>query len=235
LVYEYFDENDIKIDSNLVHKVKDKFYNLLTKKEVFQRKKLTENGLPAIKSNVKKSHIDFIKKEKERKSVEIYILISYAYFEDAKKTLFNCMAGVIIAEKLLEKGFLVKINGVLSGTDEFDTNYHNHIVPAKNWNSTFDINAVAYVCGDPRFFRFEGFKGFIKGMDMVGDRAFSGVALMKNDVNVFASQIEDKYNPQTHNKIATTRLYFGGSRDINGTIKEVNKAVELLNKYYGNE
>lgn len=233
-VYEYFDKKGQKVDSNFVYKVKNKFYSLETKQEVEQRIKRRKNGTPVVVSSVRNCMIDFEKKEQNERAVEIIINSSFAGREKASKVLYNAMAGISVAQNLILKGFKVKVTSLLTVNNKENKNYY-HFVPVKRYNQPLDINAAAYVCGDARFYRYQGFKMYIWGYDQDNEKTPQGIGIPIENMTDIALEIEENYVPNSQLKQADTRLYFGGSRSLSAAKKEVEKAIEILNRKYGKD
>jgi hypothetical protein len=230
-VYEYFDIKGKKVDSNYVVKKADKFY--FENEEVYQKVKRRENGTPVVISSVRKCLIDFEKKEKENRAVEIIVINSASASVKANDFIFNSMAAIAVAQNLILKGFQVKITALL--TTEYNNIVYYHFIPTKRYNQPMDINATAYVCGDTRFYRFQGFKAYVSGFDRNNVNCPGGLGGSFDDKKDVAKIIENDYVPNSKLKQADTRLYFGGSRNLQDVKKEVNEALLILNAKYGNQ
>jgi hypothetical protein len=234
-IYDYFDSEGEKVDSNFVHKTKGKFYDLKTKKEVTQRIRKREDGTDVVISSVRKCMIDFEKTASQDRAVEIFINSSFSADISPKKIIYNSMAGVAVAKNLTEKGFKVKITAVLGAYNGIVERDYFHFIPVKRYDQTLDINAIAYVCGDARFFRYQGFKLYISGYDRDFKISPSGIGSPLNNLQNIARKIETEYIPNSEKTPADTRLYFGGSRSLKETKKEVERALEILNNKYGKD
>jgi hypothetical protein len=230
-VYEYFDVMRNKVDSNLVYKKDQSFY--FENKLVTQEIKRRENGTPVVISSVRNSLIDFEKKEKQQRAVEIFVINSVSAGETASSFIYNSMAAISVAKNLILKGFQVKLTALL--TTSADDYFYYHFVPVKRFNQPLDINAAAYVCGDPRFYRYQGFKMYISGFDKNKKRSPRGLGTIFYDKIMISKTIENEYVKNSELKQADTRLYFGNSRDLDAVKKEVKEALEILNQKYGNE
>lgn len=232
-VYEYFTKEGKKVDSSFVEKSTTRFIYLPTKEKVEQRIKRREDGTPVVVSSVRKSLIDFEKKDKQDRSVEIMVFNSFAAREGAKEVIYNSMAAISVAKNLILKGFRVKLTSVLvvSNKDSIPKTYF-HFVPAKRFNQPLDINAAAYVCGDPRFFRFQGFKIIASGFDRDNERIPGGLGTIKSNAKVLSQTIEKEYVANSDLRQADTRLYFGGARSLFEVKNEVNTALQILNDKY---
>lgn len=229
-VFEYFDKKGNLVDSNYVEKRNEKFY---FKNEVVEQKiKKRENGSPYVVSSVRNCLIDFEKVAKQERSVEIFVLNSFGGGEETDKLIYNSMSAICVAQNLILKGFRVKLTMLDVGRMRDNTTYYN-IVPVKKFNEPLDINAAAYVLGDPRFYRFQCFKLIIHGCDINFKICDSSLGNTVRDKNLISSAIEKEYVPNSGLKQADTRLYFGGSRNMQEVEKEVTDALTILNANYG--
>jgi hypothetical protein len=234
-VYEYFSATDgRKLDSNYIIKKGSKFYKIGSKIEVVQKIKRRENGTPVVVSSVKNVFIDFDKKNTQERSVEIIVSNSFMSSEKPKDIIYNSMAAIAVAQNLLLKGFKVKVTSLIAARNSENQKNYFHLVPVKRFNQPLDINAAAYVCGDPRFFRYQGFKMMIKGYDVHKHKTPSGIASILNNNRLISEIIEKDYVKNSDLKQADTRLFFGGSRNLEAAKKEVQQAIEILNNKYSN-
>lgn len=230
-VYEYFKiSTGEKVDANFIEKKGEKYY--FEGEEVRQEIKKRENGAPYVVSSVRNCLIDFEKKSKQERSVEIFVNNSYPARVSASESIYNCMAAITVAKNLILKGFQVKITGMV--TTLHNAHAYYHFIPAKRFNQPFDMNAAAYICGDPRFFRYQGFKLIIYGADQVDRYMDSGLGTNIGTLDQVARNIEERYVPNSTRKQADTRLYFGGSRSLEEATREITRAVRILNQRYGN-
>lgn len=236
-VYEYYNTKGQKVDTNLVEKVGEKYYFLPTKTEVFQQVKQNENGTPVVRSNIKKSYIDFEKKKKQDSAVEIFVAISFGANVNIEAAIYNALAATVVADVLSKKGIKVKVTSVLSVNQKVKSKpgYLFHFVPAKRFEDPLDENALAYVCGDPRFFRFQGFKMIIKGHDWINNKCDYSLGRSIKDLKFIQQTIENHYIPKSQRATGDLRLYFGGARNLSQSIEEVKKAATILSNKYGNE
>ncbi len=230
-VYDYYTLKGKKVDSAFVEKSTSRFIYLPTKVEVTQEIRRRKDGTPVVVSSVRNSLIDFEKSSKQDRSVEIMVFNSFAGRESADTVIYNSMAAISVAKNLLLKGFRVKLTSVIVVTSDKKKTYY-HFIPAKRFNQPLDINAAAYVCGDPRFFRFQGFKIIASGFDRDKTKIPGGLGFILNDTKPLSIVIEKEYVANSELKQADTRLYFGGSRTIGAVKNEVKVAIEILNDKY---
>lgn len=231
-VYDYFDKNNVLVDANFVIQKDGIFIDTLTNEEVYQKIKIDENGNPKVISTAKKCLIDFSKKNKDRKAVELFCLCTCSANEKAEDYIYNSMACIAIAKDLILKGFKVKITAVFCYENDINTARIFELVPVKNYNETLDINSVAYVCSDARYYRYQHFKAVYYCFDQSKLQVPSGLGYPIKDLPAISKQIEKYYVPNSREK-ADTRLYFGTSRSLEAVSKEVRTTTEILNTKYG--
>jgi len=232
LAYEYFDSEGEKVDSNFVEKRNDKFYFITTGQEVSQKRKLTDKGLPQASSIIKDSYIDFEEKSVMSNAVEIFVLCSVSGNTEVNQFVYNSVAASVVGKMLTEKGFKTKINIVVGTFLRNHKKYVHHIIPVKRWEDTFDQNAVAYVGGDPRFFRFDGFKAIIAGCDNLNLDCPPGLGRIIKEPLELKYFFETFYFPKTEKPVAKTNLFMGGSRSLQESIGEIENMAELLIKEF---
>ena len=232
-VYEYFNNQGEKVDSNFVQKLGTDFVFTPTNEKVIQKIKKHENGNPVVVSSVRNSLIDFEKKEQEKKAVEIFILCSAWAGVKAENYIYNAMAGISVAQNLVQKNIQVKVTGLFTTKDDYNRVFF-HFIPVKSFNQPLDINALAYVCGDARFYRFQGFKAYFMGWDSLGFIAQSGLGSSFDNLEVISQILEKEYIVNSKRKQGDSRLYFGGSRSIEEVKNEVKNAIKILELNYGN-
>ena len=234
-VFDYYTKDGIKVDSNYVEKIDDQFIFTPSNQIVDQVIQRREDGTPVVISSVKKSYIDFQKQEKKDRSVEIIINTAFSAGEEAENVIFNSLAGVSIAENLEKRGFKVKITGLFSTYNNDTKESFYSFVPVKRFNQTLDKNAAAYVCGDPRYYRYQYFKLIFHAIDQQVFVVPGGLGRPLNNLDSISNVIEKEYVPNSSRKQADTRLYFGGSRSMEDVKQEVNQALKILNNKYGEE
>lgn len=232
-VYEYFDKKGNKVDANFVEKKNTKFY--FEGVEVDQKIKLRADGTPVVVSSVRNCLIDYDKKDKKERSVEIFVVNSISYKEKANNIIYNSMAAISVAKNLILKGFQVKLTALLSTVNGKSSTQYYHFVPVKRFNQPLDINAAAYVLGDPRFYRYQGFKLYLHGYDENQEISPDNLGTIITDKNIISKTIEAEYVPNSGLKQADTRLYFGNSRNLAEVKKEVTAALLILNERYGKD
>lgn len=230
--FDYYNLKGEKVDSSFVEKRGSKFIYIPENEEVKQFIRRREDGTPVVVSSVRNSLIDFEKTSKQDRSVEIMVFNSFAVGEGARSVVYNSMAAISVAKNLILKGFRVKITSVLVVFHADEKKRYFHFVPAKRFNQPLDMNAAAYICGDPRFFRYQGFKMIISGYDQDKVRIPGGLGRIESNAKSLSLIIEKEYVENSSLKQADTRLYFGGSRSLEGAKQETQIAIDILNDKY---
>lgn len=235
--YDYFDkETGEKIDSNFVVKRSGKFFHTESDKELDQKKRIGDNGLPVINSSIKESYVDFEKKNVMENAVEIFINVSVVYNVKIDQFVYNGLSGLILAEFLIQKGFKVKINA-LYGIEHVESHdYFHHILPAKGWSDTLDMQALAYITSDPRFYRYEVFKAIIAGYDVKDYRSpDDGLGIVVQGPSKIRNIYEQYYFPNTTKPVAETNIFIGGAESLEDCKEELKEATKILIDRYGKE
>lgn len=173
-VKEYY-SNLLKliVDPNEVETVKegDKFkyfYTGTPYHEVEQRDKLLENGLPKLRTSVKKVFIDIPKPKKSLPQIDIFVSVAYSWMILPDEIRWNALCLIAIAEKLNATNISTRI--WLVAGNEYSTNKADYsIIKIKDFNEPLDINSLGILVADSRFYRFDLFKGFISLADFIGD------------------------------------------------------------------
>jgi hypothetical protein len=235
-IYEYFTvQGNEKVNADFVKKSEGQFYEISTNKKLRQEIKRRKNGTPVVVSSVRNCLIDFEKQKSRERSVEIFVINLFTTSEQNKDLLYNSIAALSVAENLIKKGFKVKITGLVVAKNGNNKKYYFHFVPVKNFNEPLDPNACAYVCGDPRFFRYQGFKMLINGYDEDNAKTPDGLGRLIKDRDYCRKSIENDYIPNSKLKKGDTRLYFGNSRNLEESKAEVKDAIKVLNENYSDK
>ncbi len=163
----------IVVDANEVKRVKDgdKFKFIYTgtpEHEVEQRDKLLESGLPKLKTSTKKVFIDIPKPKKALPQIDIFINISFYGSVKPDQMRWNALVPIAIAEKLNSANIGTRIWAITDGTYSANRVYYS-VIKVKDFSDPLDINSLAIMSADSRFYRYDFFKGDIALPDYIGD------------------------------------------------------------------
>jgi hypothetical protein len=235
LAYDYYDQGTgAKVDGNYVANKEGKYFHTETNRPLEQKVRIGENGLPVVKSSIKKSYVDFEKKNVMQNAVEIFVNVSVSADTEVDDFVYNGMSALILAEFLLQKGFKVKINALYTLKHHETQEFYHHILPSKGWADTLDLQALAYISSDPRFYRYEVFKAVVAGYDVKKTKApESGLGSIIRDTVRVRRYFEENYFPNTNKPVAETNLFLGGGRSLQDSVKEINETSQILIRKYG--
>ena len=183
-----------------------------------------ENGLPKVRTTNKKVFAYFPKVQRQRAAVEIYVSCGNYANVSAEVFLYSGMAAVIVAKKLIKAGIPVKINTVIGWQEDNSTpsTYCCAVVPLKNYDEQLDVNILATVTSDPRFWRYEGYRACTNLQVLNGVRVSGGGLIGRDLKKVFE---ENKYRLEVQN-----RFYFGRIQSKGEALREIEDALKQVSE-----
>lgn len=140
------------------------------------------DGSPRGRTTTKRLFAYFPKDKQTKRAVSIVVSAGGHAGIKAKDFLYSGLSAVVIAQLLEQAGICTSIY-VLIGTfsyPEGKKEFNGCLVPAKGPDEALDANLVAMTTSDPRFFRFEGFKGLLAAYDHFGRQAPDGLGILPN-------------------------------------------------------
>jgi hypothetical protein len=230
------------VDPNEVKTVQDGdkfkyFYIGKPPHEVEQRDKLLENGLPKLRTSVKKVFIDIPKPTKQLPQIDIFITISFAYKVVPDQMRWNALAGIAIAEKLNSANISTRIWAVYGVNYSSDNDAVYAMIKIKDFSDPLDINSLGILSADSRFFRYDMFKGFIGLPDYIknGDRVpyyigypINNSGTVKQDTLNAMYEAEMFDLPDEKVMYEETKLFLGGVWTENDAKAEYNRVMTYL-------
>jgi len=132
--------------------------------------------------------------------------------------------------QILEKARIqTRINIVIgSSPDNFLKEAYGAVIPVKNYDEKLDINLLALLTSDPRFFRYEGFKGIVSVYEYFGQSCPSNLGY-GFDKDLLEKAIEHSTYTKTA-KLAPNRFYFGWTFSENQAVEAINETINDLEK-----
>ncbi len=115
-----------------------------------------------------------------------------------------------------------------SSPDNFEESVYACLVPVKNYDEALDINLLALLTSDPRFFRYEGFKGIISSYDYFKSKC--PVTLGKGMTKDYLSEVIEKSDYSKNKILAPNRFYFGWTFSEDAAIEQINETIEEISK-----
>jgi hypothetical protein len=196
--------------------------------EVTERWEQNADGKPKARTSTKKVFAWFSKRNKEREAVEIYIGCGGNSNLSAERMLYSGMGAIVFAQILAKAGIPTKITVMVGTTPDQAATAYFSLVPVKNYDEPLDANLLATLSSDPRFFRYDGFKGLIAVYDHFGQNIPNNLgSVMPREMLVRC--IENSTYTKTA-QLAPNRFYFGGTYSADAAISQVMDAIATLAK-----
>jgi hypothetical protein len=159
-----------------------------------ERWELRPDGSPRARTSTKRLFAYFPKVSRPGRTVSIVVRAGGHAGIRAENFLFCGLAAVVVAQLLEQAGIRTTIDVLVGSITRHQSTrnpieFNGCLVPAKGTEQALDANLVAMVTSDPRFFRFEGFKGIIAAHDHFGRKTPDqlGSPAMKNEVEAIMS------------------------------------------------
>jgi len=188
----------------------------------------TPSGKTKVRTATKELFAWFPQENRDRHAVEIFISCDVPGFAGANDMLYAGIAAVIIAELLTLAGIKVKINIVngsgITGTREL---YIGCVVPVKDYEEPVDRNLIALLTSDPRFMRYDAFRGAIAAFDHYRMKMPRGMGFSMNGLQLKTLFENSGYSEKL---VSKHRYYFGGTLSEEGAIKDINRTIDDLAK-----
>lgn len=130
------------------------------------------DGSPRARTNTKRLFAYFPMERRARRTVSIVVRAGAHAAIKAQDFLYCGLSAVVVAQLLEQAGICTRIH-VLVGAVSYPggkKRFTGCLVPAKGAEEALDANLVAMTTSDPRFFRFEGFKGIAAVHDHFGKK-----------------------------------------------------------------
>ncbi len=182
-----------------------------------------------IKTNTKELFAYFPEVSREKHAVEFFISSIASAYVKAEEILYGGVSAVIMAELLAKAGIKVKINIVIgSAIDKERKEFVGCIVPVKNFDEPVDRNVLALLSSDPRFMRFDSFKGIVSAFEYFDREA---------PVNLGYSANAEQFKTLVENSGYTTKLqskhrfYFGGTFTEDEALNDINNTIETISEF----
>ncbi len=188
-----------------------------------------ESDLLKIKTNTKELFAYFPEVSREKHAVEFFISCDALGSVKAEAMLYGGVSAVVMAELLIKAGIKVKINIVIgSALNEQRHTYIGCIIPVKNYDEPLDRNVLALLSSDPRFMRFDAFKGVICAFENF-ERATPGGLGLPMDASQLKTLLEE--SGYTKNLASKHRYYFGGTFTEDAALRKINRTIEDISQF----
>lgn len=225
---------DMVVEKHEVKEVHHKEYQLIRDSSPVIERWEEKNGKPKIRTNSKNVYAYFEKVNKSKQAVELVISCGASSKYTSKQLIYSGMSAIVVAKLLQQANIPVRIwVAIGSSPDGFEKTAYACLIPVKNYDQTLDINLLALLTSDPRFFRYEGFKGIVALYDHFKQEVPS--TLGTGMTREYLIQTIENSTYSHSNKLSPNRFYFGWTfseeeaiRDIENTIKELAKRYDEL-------
>lgn len=227
----YSDKHEQVVQREQVKEVNKNFKLISDGSKVIERWEQKPDGKPKVRTTNKNVYAYFPPLNKENKAVELFLTCGGYAGVDSDQFLYSGMSAIVIAQLLEKARIKTKITIVIgSSPDGFKRNAYAVVVPVKNYDEALDINLIALLSSDPRFFRYEGFKGVVSLYDYFGVEAPGSLGTAMTRDYLYKTIEESDYSKRA--KLAPNRFYLGGTfterdalRMIENTIEEIAERI----------
>ena len=223
----YSDSLKRKVEDMEVSKTAKGFQLKEDSSVVVQRWEEKEDATPKIRTSSKNVYAYFPPIKRQNKAVELFIACGANSNIDATRFLYSGISSIIIAQLLEKARIKTRISiAIGSSPDGYKNNAFAAIIPVKNYDENLDMNLLALLTSDPRFFRYEGFKGIVSLYDHFGQTAPATLGSgMDRD---FLVKTIEKSDYTKKIKRASNRFYFGWTFSEAEAIRQVNETIEEI-------
>jgi hypothetical protein len=199
---------------------------------VLERWEEKPDGKPKIRTTSKNVYAYFPRINKNKQAVDLFISCGGHATITAEQFLYSGISAIIVAQ-LLEKAHIqTRISIVIgSSPDNFNEKALGAIIPVKNYDEKLDVNLLALLTSDPRFFRYEGFKGIVALYDHFGETCPSTLGYGFNK-EYLTQAIEHSTYTKTA-KLAPNRFYFGWTFSEHEAVEVIKEGIDELAKKLG--
>lgn len=188
----------------------------------------TTDGKTKVRTATKELFAWFPQESRDHHAVEIFISCDAPGDARADEMLYAGIAAIIIAELLTLAGIKVKINIVNgSALNPERELYVGCVVPVKDYEEPVDRNLIALLTSDPRFMRYDAFKGVVAAFDHFNKATPAGMGY-----SMSAMQLKTLFDKSGYGATLQSRYryYFGGTLSEDQAIKDIDQTINDLAK-----
>lgn len=220
------------VDERKVETTKDRYTLKEDGSPVINRLEECEDGRPKIRTTSKNVFAYYPPTPKDNKAVELLISCGGHVGVTSEQLLYSGISALVVAQMLEKAKVKTRISVVFgSSPDGYKSSSYAAIVPVKNYDENLDINLLALLSSDPRFFRFEGFKGIIAGYDHFNAACPDTLGKGMNR-DYLRQTIEDSDYAQKTN-LSPNRFYFGWTFSEADALKTISESVNQIAERIG--
>lgn len=197
------------------------------KHKVEQRVKHDEDGNPIVESTIKRSYIEFPKKNLPSKIINFVINGTFAAAINADSIIYNSFPVLYVADVLTKMGYSTNIYATYGLSDEYD-NVHITRIRVKAYSEPFDRNALATALSDPAFYRLNVFQMWrVQNIDSNLRHSARGLGYILNN-----DSITRHYSEINSDALADT-FFANQSLDERQATREIDRLIDLVEKTLG--
>lgn len=185
----------------------------------------TPSGQVKVRTATKELFAWFPQESRDQHAVELFVSCDAPGDTHASDMLYCGVSAIIIAELLVKAGIRVKINIVNGSGVSNREKYVGAVVPVKNYDEPVDRNLIALLTSDPRFMRFDAFKGVVAAFDHFQMRTPLGMGMSMNAAQLRKMFEESGYAKKSQ---AQHRYYFGGTFSEQQALRDVTLTINDL-------
>ncbi len=224
---EYYSPvHDMVFDREEVRQTKSGWELIQDGSEITERWEQREDGKTKIRTSNKNVFAYYTLPDKEKQAVEIFITCGGHSDISSDRMLYSGISAIVVARLLEQARIMVKINLVIASSPDGFNSVYGGIIPIKRYDEPLDMNLIALMTSDSRFFRYDGFKGIIAFYDHFGQTAPNSLG-----AGVHGEQLRkamEVVSSQEH--FANNRYYFGWNFSKDSAIDTIKETMEDLNK-----
>ncbi len=186
-----------------------------------------KEGKPKIRTSSKNVYTFYEKVNKEKQAVDLLVSCGGHVGIIGEQFLYSGMSALIVAQLLEQAGIPNRISIVIgSSPDKYSHTAYACLIPVKNYDERLDINLLALLSSDPRFFRYEGFRGIIALYEHFKRVAPSSLGAGMNRDRLKMVMEQSTYTKTS--RLAPNRFYFGWTFTEAAAIEAINEAIEEI-------
>ncbi|MBA2613344.1 MAG: hypothetical protein H0U95_15355 [Bacteroidetes bacterium] len=179
-----------------------------------------------VKTNTKELFAYFPEVSREKHAVEFFISCNASASVKAEEMLYGGVSAVIMAELLIKAGIKVKINILIgSALNQDREKYIASLIPVKEYDEPLDRNLLALLSSDPRFMRFEAFKGLISSYEYFNMETPGSLG---SPMNAYELKVLLEDSGYTKKLQSNHRFYFGGTFSESEALEKINNTIETI-------
>lgn len=214
------------VDREQVVEYRNNYYLKEERTPVVKRWEEKEDGSPKVRTINKNVYAYYPKVNNAKNAVELFIICGGHSAIKAEGLLYSGISAIILAQILEGAKIRTKITIVIGTSPDKFQSVYGCFIPVKQYDEKLDMNLLSLLTSDPRFYRYEGFKGIIAAYDHFGKVAPTtlGATISRQTLKeVVELSIKSKGQP-----LPEIAFYFGGTFTEKEAIADVSEALKEI-------